>query len=69
MKAKGVVLVPTLSVFEVFYEAASKHPELLTPGTAANGPALIRGDYLTCLIRAGWGLRVSPNNDLIIEVA
>ena len=43
--------------------------EDLTPGTAANGPALIRGDYLTCLIRAGWGLRVSPNNDLIIEVA
>lgn len=41
----------------------------LTPGKAADGPALIRGDYLTCLIRAGWRLRVSPNHDLIIEVA
>ena len=34
MKAKGTYLVPTLSVFDVFYEAASKTPELLTPGTA-----------------------------------
>lgn len=35
MKAKGTYLVPTLTVFDVFYEAASKTPELLTPGTAA----------------------------------
>lgn len=34
MKAKGTYLVPTLTVFDVFYEAASKTPELLTPGTA-----------------------------------
>ncbi len=34
MKAHGTYLVPTLSVFEVFYEAARDHPELLTPGTA-----------------------------------
>lgn len=35
MKAHGTFLVPTLTVFETFYRAASEHPELLTPGTAA----------------------------------
>ncbi|OYU70135.1 MAG: amidohydrolase [Alphaproteobacteria bacterium PA2] len=34
MKARGTYLVPTLTVFDVFYRAASEHPELLTPGTA-----------------------------------
>ena len=34
MKAHGTYLVPTLTVYEVFYEAARNHPELLTPGTA-----------------------------------
>jgi imidazolonepropionase-like amidohydrolase len=34
MKAHGTYLVPTLSVFDVFYVAARDHPELLTPGTA-----------------------------------
>jgi imidazolonepropionase-like amidohydrolase len=34
MKAHGTYLVPTLSVYEVFYRAAEQHPELLTPGTA-----------------------------------
>lgn len=34
MKARGTYLVPTLSVFDVFYVAARDHPELLTPGTA-----------------------------------
>lgn len=35
MKAHGTFLVPTLSVFEVFYRVAREHPELLAPGTAA----------------------------------
>jgi imidazolonepropionase-like amidohydrolase len=35
MKAHGTYLVPTLSVYDVFYSAARDHPELLTPGTAA----------------------------------
>jgi imidazolonepropionase-like amidohydrolase len=35
MKAHGTYLVPTLSVYEVFYAAARDHPELLTPGTPA----------------------------------
>ncbi len=34
MKQHGTYLVPTLSVFDVFYAAARDHPELLTPGTA-----------------------------------
>ncbi len=34
MKAHGTYLVPTLSVYEVFYAAARDQPELLTPGTA-----------------------------------
>ena len=35
MKAHGTYLVPTLTVFEVYYVAARDHPELLSPGTAA----------------------------------
>jgi len=35
MKAHGTYLVPTLSVYEVFYAAARDHPELLPPGSAA----------------------------------
>jgi imidazolonepropionase-like amidohydrolase len=35
MKSKGTYLVPTLTVFDVFYAVASEHPELLSPGTAA----------------------------------
>ena len=35
MKAHGTYLVPTLSVYDVFYAVARDHPELLTPGTPA----------------------------------
>lgn len=34
MKEHGTYLVPTLTVFEVYYLAARDHPELLAPGTA-----------------------------------
>ena len=34
MKAHGTYLVPTLTVYDVFYAAARDHPELLAPGTA-----------------------------------
>jgi imidazolonepropionase-like amidohydrolase len=34
MKAHGTYLVPTLTVYDVFYAAARDNPELLTPGTA-----------------------------------
>ena len=43
MKAHGTYLVPTLTVYEVFYEAARDHPELLTPGTA---PKELHNDLL-----------------------
>ena len=39
----------------------------LVAGETLVGPALLRGAYLTCLIRAGWSLRVTNNLDLIIE--
>lgn len=35
MKSHGTYLVPTLTVYDVFYAAARDHPELLPPGTAA----------------------------------
>lgn len=35
MKAHGTYLVPTLTVYDVFYAAARDRPDLLTPGTAA----------------------------------
>jgi imidazolonepropionase-like amidohydrolase len=34
MKSHGTYLVPTLSVYDLFYATARDHPELLTPGTA-----------------------------------
>jgi imidazolonepropionase-like amidohydrolase len=34
MKAHGTYLVPTLTVYDVYYEAARDHPELLAPGSA-----------------------------------
>ena len=34
MKAQGTYLVPTLTVFDLFYDVARNHPELLAPGTA-----------------------------------
>ncbi len=34
MKEHRTYLVPTLTVYEIFYRAARDHPELLTPGTA-----------------------------------
>jgi N-methylhydantoinase A len=41
--------------------------ESLIPGTQAKGPLLIRGDYLTCIVKEGWDLKVSSNQDLFIE--
>lgn len=39
----------------------------LKPGDEVNGPALVRGSYLTCVVAAGWRLRVSSNGDLFVE--
>jgi imidazolonepropionase-like amidohydrolase len=35
MRTKGTFLVPTLTVYDVFYKVARDNPELLRPGTAA----------------------------------
>src|SRR4051812_17893510 len=35
MRARGTYLVPTLTVYDIFYKVALEHPELLTPGTPA----------------------------------
>ena len=45
------------------------HPHSLRPGHSAPGPAIITGDYLTCLVGARWTFRVSSNSDLILEAA
>jgi N-methylhydantoinase A/oxoprolinase/acetone carboxylase beta subunit len=42
------------------------HAEL-EPGHTCGGPALVRGDYLTCLVEAGWTLRVTRNHDWILR--
>ncbi|MBU0600899.1 MAG: hydantoinase/oxoprolinase family protein [Gammaproteobacteria bacterium] len=39
----------------------------LAPGHGAAGPALIQGEYLTCLVGAGWTFRVTPNKDILLE--
>jgi imidazolonepropionase-like amidohydrolase len=64
MKAHGTYLVPTLTVYEVFYQAASNHPELLTPGTAQKE---LRNDLLPkqnfpLAVRSG--VRIAYGTDL-----
>ncbi|MGE3773928.1 MAG: hydantoinase/oxoprolinase family protein [Gammaproteobacteria bacterium] len=41
----------------------------LAAGHTAQGPCLLKGDYLTCLLGAGWKLRVSSNRDLVLEAS
>jgi N-methylhydantoinase A len=40
----------------------------LKAGKRLGGPALIRGDYMTCLVKKGWTVRVTPNDDFLLEV-
>ncbi|MDA8102662.1 MAG: hydantoinase/oxoprolinase family protein [Nitrospiraceae bacterium] len=42
--------------------------ESIVAGASGSGPAVVAGDYLTCLIEQGWKFRVSSNGDLIMEV-
>ncbi len=55
MKQHGTYLVPTLTVYDVFYAAARDHPELLTPGTAPKEMAndLLPKKNLPLAIRSG----------------
>ena len=43
------------------------HDTELKPGHTASGPCLLKGAYLTCLIGQGWQMRVTSNQDLVLE--
>ncbi len=55
MKDKGTYLVPTLTVYDLFYAVATQHPELLTPGTAQKEIAndLLPKKNLPLAVRSG----------------
>jgi imidazolonepropionase-like amidohydrolase len=64
MKAHGTYLVPTLSVYEVFYAAAHDRPELLTPGTAPKELAndLLPKRNLSLAVKSG--VKIAYGTDL-----
>ena len=64
MRAHGTYLVPTLSVYEVFYIAARDHPELLTPGTAPKELAndLLPKKNLALAVKSG--VKIAYGTDL-----
>jgi imidazolonepropionase-like amidohydrolase len=64
MKAHGTVLVPTLSVFEVYYRAARDRPDLLAPGTAAKELALDLLPKQNLPIALKSGVRIAYGSDL-----
>lgn len=64
MRQRGTVLVPTLSVYDVYYAVARDHPELLAPGTAgkelANDP--LPAKNLPLALRSG--VKIAYGTDL-----
>jgi imidazolonepropionase-like amidohydrolase len=64
MRAHGTYLVPTLSVYDVFYAAARDHPELLTPGTPAKELAndLLPKRNLPLAVKSG--IKIALGTDL-----
>jgi imidazolonepropionase-like amidohydrolase len=64
MRAHGTYLVPTLSVYEVFYIVARDHPELLAPGTAAKELAndLLPKKNLALAVKSG--VKIAYGTDL-----
>lgn len=64
MKAHGTYLVPTLTVYDIFYAAARDHPELLTPGTAPKELAndLLPKRNLPLAIKSG--VRIAYGTDI-----
>jgi imidazolonepropionase-like amidohydrolase len=64
MRAHGTYLVPTLSVYAVYYAAARDHPELLTPGTAAKELAndLLPSRNLPLAVKSG--VKIAYGTDL-----
>ena len=64
MKDHGTYLVPTLTVYEVFYAAARDHPELLTPGTAAKELANDQLPKRNLPLAARSGVKIAYGTDL-----
>ena len=64
MKANGTFLVPTLTVYDVFYKVARDTPELLRPGTAAKEMAndLLPKQNFPALLKSG--VRIVYGTDL-----
>jgi imidazolonepropionase-like amidohydrolase len=64
MKAHGTYLVPTLTVYDLFYAAARDHPELLSPGTAAKELAndLLPKKNLPLAVKSG--VRIAYGTDI-----
>jgi imidazolonepropionase-like amidohydrolase len=64
MKAHGTFLVPTLSVFDIYYDTARDRPDLLAPGTAAKELANDRlpKQNLPRAVRSG--VRIAYGTDL-----
>ena len=64
MKSHGTYLVPTLSVYDVFYAVARDHPELLAPGTAAKELAndLLPKKNLPLAVKSG--VKIAYGTDL-----
>ena len=53
----------------VWHEAPVVMREALQPGDALAGPALVIEQHQTVVIEPGWGLAVSPRNDLVLTRA
>lgn len=64
MKERGAYLVPTLTVYDLFYDVATHHPELLTPGTAEKEIAndLLPKRNLALAIRSG--VKIAYGSDI-----
>ncbi len=64
MKAHGTFLVPTLTVYEVFYQVAHDRPDLLAPGTAAKELANDLLPKAHFPLAAKSGVRIAYGTDL-----
>ncbi len=64
MKERGTYLVPTLTVYDLYYDVATHHPELLTPGTPEKEIAndLLPKRNLALAIRSG--VKIAYGSDI-----
>jgi imidazolonepropionase-like amidohydrolase len=64
MKERGTFLVPTLTVFDVFYATARDRPDLLAPGTAAKELANDLLPKRNLALAAKSGVRIAYGTDI-----